>query len=218
LLHLRDGVRLLVEQTSAHHDSLDTLSLLSEPDGGPSYATAADAMNMHAHSGASPADEAWARSTADAATMRRLCAGAAEQHATACRLLAELEQDDDAGDGRGTVLVVDDRDEIRELVTRLLQHAGFVVRGAANGLEALIVAHEMRPRVIVMDVAMPVLDGIAATRLIKANAATRDARVIAYTGEQSFDSALVPTLFATVLRKPAPSDLVVATVQQLASQ
>jgi len=42
------------------------------------------------------------------------------------------------------------------------------VRTAANGVEALIAAHEMRPAVIVMDVTMGVLDGIEATRLIKA--------------------------------------------------
>ena len=44
------------------------------------------------------------------------------------------------------------------------------------------------PGVIVMDVSMPVLDGIEATRLIKAVDVTREARVIAYTGSPSFDA------------------------------
>jgi DNA-binding NtrC family response regulator len=67
----------------------------------------------------------------------------------------------------------------------VLQNAGFVVRTASNGLEALIAAFEMRPAVIVMDVTMPVLDGLEATRLIKAADATRHARVIAFTADST---------------------------------
>jgi CheY-like chemotaxis protein len=101
-------------------------------------------------------------------------------------------------------------------VAHVLQDAGFVVRTAANGLEALIAAYEMRPGVIVMDVTMPVLDGIEATRLIKAVDTTRDARVIAYTGNPSFDDSPTRTLFAAVLKKPATLGAVLATVQQVA--
>jgi CheY-like chemotaxis protein len=64
---------------------------------------------------------------------------------------------------------------------------------------------------------MPVLDGIEATRLIKAGEATRDARVIAYTGNPSLDSTVVRQLFAAVLQKPATPDAVVAAVQHVAS-
>ena len=77
---------------------------------------------------------------------------------------------------QGAVLVVDDYGDIREIVADLLQNAGFIVRTAADGVEALLAAYEMRPSVIVMDVSMPVLDGLEATRLIKACAVTRDAR------------------------------------------
>jgi CheY-like chemotaxis protein len=101
------------------------------------------------------------------------------------------------------VLVVDDYGDIRDVLARVLQDAGFVVRTAANGLEALIAAYEMRPGVMVMDVSMPVLDGIEATRLIKAGEATRDARVIACTGNPTFDDSRTQTLFAAALRKPA---------------
>ena len=79
------------------------------------------------------------------------------------------------------MLVVDDYGDVRELIAEVLRNAGFVVRTAANGLEGLLAAYEMRPAVIVMDFAMPVLDGLEATRLIKASEAMRQARVIAYT-------------------------------------
>ena len=83
------------------------------------------------------------------------------------------------------VLVVDDHADGRDLVCAVLTQAGFSVRAASNGLEALLTAYEMRPAVIVMDVSMPILDGIQATRLIKAVDAIREARVIACTGSRS---------------------------------
>jgi two-component system, cell cycle response regulator DivK len=157
------------------------------------------------------------RSTAGAAAAKRLLAGAHQQHVAARRLLADLD-----GDRRteapcpSAVLVADDYGDVRDLLAHVLGDAGFVVRTAANGLEALIAAYEIRPGVIVMDVSMPVLDGIEATRLIKAGEATRNARVIAYTGNPSFDDSPSRALFAAVLAKPATPGAVVATVQHVA--
>jgi two-component system, cell cycle response regulator DivK len=115
------------------------------------------------------------------------------------------------------VLVADDYGDVRELLACVLEDAGFVVRTAANGLEAFLAAYEMRPAVIVMDLSMPVLDGIEATRLIKAVAVTRDARVIAYTGNASFDANPTRALFAAVLHKPATADVVLAAVRLVAA-
>jgi len=156
------------------------------------------------------------RSAAGAAAAKRLLAGAHQQHAAACRLLAELDDDRRAAPCPSAVLVVDDYGDVRDVLARVLADAGFVVRTAANGLEALIAAYEMRPGVIVMDVSMPVLDGIEATRLIKAGEVTRNARVIAYTGNPSFDDSPTRTLFAAVLTKPATPGAVLATVQRVA--
>lgn len=158
------------------------------------------------------------RCAAGAAAARGLLAGAQQQHGAARQLLAHL----DSGPGAAApsphaVLVVDDYGAVRDVLARVLENAGFVVRTAANGLEALIAAYEMRPGVIVMDVSMPVLDGIEATRLIKAGEATRDARVIAYTGTLAFDASPTRTLFAAVLQKPASPADVLATVQRVAA-
>jgi CheY-like chemotaxis protein len=157
------------------------------------------------------------RSAAGIAGARRLLAGAHQQNAEARRLLAHSNGDHNRGTPfQRAVLVADDYGDIRDVLARVLEDAGFVVRTATNGLEALITAHEMRPRVIVMDVSMPVLDGIEATRLIKAAEATRDARVIAYTGNPSFDDNPKRTLFAAVLTKPATPGAVLAMVQEVA--
>jgi two-component system cell cycle response regulator DivK len=158
------------------------------------------------------------RKAPGAAIARRLLTSAHHQRAAALQLLEHLSSDHGTGDlCPNAVLVVDDYGDVREALARVLQNAGFVVRTATNGLEALIAAYEMRPGVIVMDVTMPVLDGIEATRLIKAGEATRHARVIAYTGNPSFEDSPARTLFAAVLAKPSTPNAVLATVQQVAS-
>ena len=163
------------------------------------------------------------RSHESAETARQLWTRAREQHAAANLLLSHLEPASSAAGAdqpadQGAVLVVDDYEQVREFVAEVLKRAGFVVRTAANGLEGLLAAYEMRPAVIVMDIAMPVLDGIEATRLIKVSEATRRARVIAYTGNATLDDSMVAELFAAVVHKPASPAVIVATVQQLANQ
>jgi two-component system, cell cycle response regulator DivK len=215
LADLRHYAQLLVERTGDHMGQIEELVASAEREPqqadtpGPAWAAVVEArhrLNGHGQ-----------RRAAGAATARQLCVSAREQHAAACRLLTQLDAAQRGGElGTNAVLVVDDYGDVRELVARVLQDAGFIVRTAANGLEGLIAAYEMRPGVIVMDVSMPVLDGIQATRLIKAGEATRNARVIAYTGSR-LDTAVVEKLFAAVLEKPSAPDVIVATVQHVAA-
>jgi len=112
------------------------------------------------------------------------------------------------------VLVADDYKDSREFLEIILRDAGFVVRTASNGLEAVLAAHELRPAVILMDIMMPVLDGVQATRLIKEIDALREARVIAYTAGTPLDAQVDPMLFAAVLHKPARPDQLIETVRR----
>jgi DNA-binding NarL/FixJ family response regulator len=65
------------------------------------------------------------------------------------------------------VLVVDDTASIRTEIRLLLEDAGLEVVGEADhGAEGVMLARELRPDVVVMDVRMPILDGIAATSYI----------------------------------------------------
>jgi CheY-like chemotaxis protein len=66
-------------------------------------------------------------------------------------------------------------------------------------------------------VAMPVLNGLEATRLIKAADATRESRVIAYTGNDSIPPPL-ERWFVAIVSKPSPPDVVLAAVQHAVSQ
>jgi CheY-like chemotaxis protein len=62
------------------------------------------------------------------------------------------------------VLVVEDDDEIRDFVALLLETEGYTVRTVANGAEALEVACANPPRLIMLDMRMPVMDGWAFAR------------------------------------------------------
>jgi two-component system cell cycle response regulator DivK len=219
LAALRHDTRLLLERTTDQEDQFEALVASAEWDVRQAEAALFCAATADANHLRHLLGEHLQRTAASAATVRRLCLGARDQHAAVRQLLANLTGDHDAGAQRtNAVLVVDDYGDVCEVIACVLENAGFIVKTAANGLEALIAAYEMRPGVIVMDVSMPVLDGIEATRLIKAGAATRNARVIAYTGNGSFDDSLLGTLFDAVLRKPATADALLATVRHVAGR
>ena len=66
-----------------------------------------------------------------------------------------------------TILVVDDFDDTRLLLRTWLQKKGFRVIEAENGFHAIAAAANNRPDLIIMDVEMPELDGLSATRKIR---------------------------------------------------
>jgi len=79
------------------------------------------------------------------------------------------------------VLVVDDSVDNVVVLSLALQGEGYRVVTASNGKEAVTVATLTQPNIILMDISMPLLDGLAATRQIRENEALRDVPVIAIT-------------------------------------
>lgn len=219
LAAVRTHAQLLLEHAEVHAGQLNAFVAAAEED-----VRQAEAAVSHAADHGVDGEEVrhllgalLGRSVATATAAKCLLEDAHQQHAAAQRFVAHLRDDHAAGSRCSrAVLVVDDYGDIRDVVADVLQNAGFIVRTAADGLEALIAAYEMRPTVILMDVSMPVLDGLEATRLIKACAVTRDARIIAYTGNPSFDESPTRILFAAVLTKPALPGAVVAAVRDAA--
>jgi two-component system, cell cycle response regulator DivK len=80
------------------------------------------------------------------------------------------------------VLVVEDYQDAREMYAAYLQFSGYRVAEATNGEEALEQAHALLPDIILMDLALPKMDGWEATRRLKADARTRHIPVVALTG------------------------------------
>jgi len=222
LMRIRDDVRRLAARAADHELDLEAVVRTAEIDVRHAEAAQSDALaGVEVTADELPRLLAGRvnRAVESTETARRACVSAHEQHVTARRLLSRL--DDASAEPQTTsrgaaVLVVDDAEDVREMVALVLRDAGFVVRTAGNGLEALFDAYEMQPAVILMDMRMPVLDGLEATRLIKATKATRDARVIAYTADPSFADVLLQRLFVAVLPKPSTPDIVLAAVQNVA--
>lgn len=79
------------------------------------------------------------------------------------------------------ILLVEDNEMNRDMLSRRLQRKGFEVCLAVNGLEAVEMAHSAAPALILMDISLPELDGLEATRRIKADAQTAGIPVIALT-------------------------------------
>jgi two-component system, cell cycle response regulator DivK len=80
------------------------------------------------------------------------------------------------------VLVVEDYPDAREMYCEYLRFSGFRVAEARNGEEALEKAFTLLPDVVLMDLALPLMDGWEATRRLKSDRRTADILVVALTG------------------------------------
>ena len=85
---------------------------------------------------------------------------------------------EDIQEGMATILVADDEPINRSLIQRRLERAGYHVLTAQNGQEAVEKARERLPDLVILDIMMPVMDGLEACRLIKVDASTQDIPVI----------------------------------------
>ena len=96
-------------------------------------------------------------------------------------------------DATRTILIVDDFDDTRLLLRTWLQKKGFRVVEAEDGNRAVAAAERSRPDLIIMDVEMPELDGLAATRKIRQLSNFRDLPIVAvsaYGADQYRDHAI----------------------------
>ena len=80
-----------------------------------------------------------------------------------------------------TVLVVEDTDANMKLVTMLLEHVGYAVLQATDAAAGIALAREHHPQLILMDMQLPGMDGLEATRMLKADPATQDIKIVALT-------------------------------------
>jgi two-component system cell cycle response regulator DivK len=86
-----------------------------------------------------------------------------------------------------TVLLVEDTEDNRQMMRRLLEMSGFRVVEALNGREAVEVAAEVKPKIILMDLSLPFVDGLAATRQIRKLPGLRDVPIVAVSAHDTAD-------------------------------
>ncbi len=111
------------------------------------------------------------------------------------------------------VLVVEDDADAREMYDVLLSASGFRVVSAGNGLEGIDKARMCRPDLIVMDLSLPAMDGLEASRRLKAEAGTRETPIVALTGNP-VDEPDRRAMFAATLLKPCLPDVLVAEIRR----
>jgi len=75
------------------------------------------------------------------------------------------------------ILLVDDEEDILEFLSYNLKREGYIVHNATNGRDAIRIASEILPDLIVLDVMMPVMDGIETCQLMRQNTALKDCRI-----------------------------------------
>ena len=90
-------------------------------------------------------------------------------------------------EGVATVLLVEDTEDNRLMLRRLLEMSGFRVVEALNGKQAIDLALEIRPEIILMDLSLPFIDGIAATRRIRKIPELRKVPIVVVSAHDSTD-------------------------------
>ena len=115
------------------------------------------------------------------------------------------------------VLVVEDDPETRRYYMSILEDDGFVVDQAHNGLQALDKARTLAPDLVLTDIAVPGLDGIALCRQLRADPQTRDIPVLAVTGydDRQYNTRALDAGANRILLKPLRPDTLLAEARDL---
>lgn len=115
------------------------------------------------------------------------------------------------------VLLADDHRLLREGLRRSLEEAGIDIVGEAeDGAQALTLAEERRPDIVLMDVSMPVLDGVEATRALKARLPDVDVVILTMHGDADVVNRAVRAGAAGYLVKDCTTDDILATLRTVA--
>lgn len=117
------------------------------------------------------------------------------------------------------ILVVDDAADNLAMISLALQQQGYRVVTASNGEDAINVARQTQPNLILMDINLPELDGLGATRRILEHDALREVPVIAITafGTEGFQRAAYDAGVSGYLTKPLDLDRMYQLVARLLS-
>jgi CheY-like chemotaxis protein len=118
------------------------------------------------------------------------------------------------------VLIADDEDSIRALYGKVFARsiANATIITARDGVEAVAQARAHQPDVIVMDLTMPGLDGMAANRALKDAAETARIPVIAFSGQEWDAAELAQADYAAFLTKPCNPHKLLTTVARVVQE
>jgi CheY-like chemotaxis protein len=115
------------------------------------------------------------------------------------------------------ILIAEDDEDTYELYSEFLASAGYSVIGASNGVEAVETAWSARPDLILMDVALPLRNGLDAARMLKSDARTRKTPILILSGfvQNCFGELTRQAGADTFLCKPCPLERLLAEIERL---
>lgn len=120
---------------------------------------------------------------------------------------------------RAVVLIVDDATDNRSMYAEYLSFEGFVVLEAGDAASAMVIARRERPDVIVMDVGLPSVDGIEATKILRADPQTRRVPILVLSGHDEATEARAKAAGANAfVRKPCLPSALVEDLRKLLSR
>ena len=132
---------------------------------------------------------------------------------------SDFPTEDPPAEPKFLILVVDDSADNLAVISLYLQHQGYRVVTANNGEDAVAVATQTLPNLILMDINLPELDGLGATRRIRETEALREVPVVAITafGTEGFQRAAYDVGVAGYLTKPLDLDRMHQLIARLLS-
>ena len=132
---------------------------------------------------------------------------------------ADVSKDAQPVEPKFLILAVDDSADNLAVISLNLQQQGYRVVTAGNGEDAISVATQTQPNLILMDINLPALDGLAATRRIRENDSLRDVPVVAITafGTEGFQRAAYDAGVSGYLTKPLDFDRMNQLIARLLS-
>jgi len=116
-----------------------------------------------------------------------------------------------------SILIVDDYEDSRQMMRKLLELIGYAVLEADNGLEAVRLTKEKRPNLVIMDLGLPLLSGTEAARMIRETPETSEIPIIilsAYDAASARDELIVSRCNG-YLTKPVDYPTLEKTIQAL---
>lgn len=106
------------------------------------------------------------------------------------------------------VLVVDDDNDLREMLTAVLEHEGYVVRCVENGAQALVAMHRSNPNAVVLDLSMPIMSGWELLQVVREDSDLCHVPMIVLSGMRA-------PAGVTHLTKPVSAEELVATIERV---
>ena len=117
--------------------------------------------------------------------------------------------------GSARILIAEDHRDSRDALRELLEAFGYEVQVAENGRVAVDLAAAWPPDLILMDIMMPILDGLGATEMIRAEERTQDTPIIAVTAMEGGQERAFAAGCTDYVRKPIDMRMLLGKVNHL---